>query len=82
MEWFDETFVVSVGVAVQLEQRSGDHPAAVVGRKRGQARKSKSVAAAIIAKKFLVLAEDIHNAILDELEGGDVLADELKQPML
>lgn len=46
------------------------------------ASQSQLLAAAITAKKFLVLAEDIHNAILDELEGGDVLADELKQPML
>ena len=71
--WFDETLVLAAGLTVQLEQRTGDQPAAAEGRKRGPARHAKSAAAAVTARTFLVLADDDHNDILDAVKGSDEL---------
>jgi hypothetical protein len=73
--WFDETCVLRVGVPVELVSRSGGDAGTA---RRGPQRLAKAAEAAPTARLHVVLAQDVHDDLLDAVEavrdrggGGD-----------
>lgn len=63
LPWFDDTVVAAVGVAVQLEQRSGGGNAAQ--SRRGPKRAAKDPSNAPTSRTFIMLSPQDHDEVLD-----------------